>query len=90
MSIVLPEEATERLVASIKRYFTEHREEEIGDLQAQLLLDFIVKEIGPSIYNAAITDAQTYVRDRIADLDGACFEPEFTYWPKSTTRRPSR
>jgi uncharacterized protein (DUF2164 family) len=55
-----------------------------------LLLDFVLAEIGPSIYNAAITDAQVYLRDRVADLDGACFKPEFDYWPKDSTRRSSR
>lgn len=90
MAIELNPETTERAVGSIKRYFKEQREEELGELQAKLLLDFIVKEIGPSIYNAAIADAQTFVRDRIADLDGACFEPEFSYWPRGTTRGRSR
>jgi uncharacterized protein (DUF2164 family) len=90
MAIELNPETTERAVTSIKRYFSEQREEELGDLQAKLLLDFVVKEIGPSIYNAAIADAQTFVRDRIADLDGACFEPEFGYWSRGTTRGRSR
>jgi uncharacterized protein (DUF2164 family) len=62
----------------------------MGDLQAGLLLDFVLKEIAPSVYNAAITDAQTYLRDRVADLDGACVVPEFSYWPRGAARRPSR
>ena len=33
-------------------------EDEIGDLKASLLLDFFVKEVGPSIYNKAIANAQ--------------------------------
>jgi len=68
----------------------ERSDEGIDDLQAKLLLDFVLAEIGPSIYNAAITDAQVYLRDRVADLDSACFQPEFGYWPKGTTRRSSR
>jgi uncharacterized protein (DUF2164 family) len=80
MTVALSEETDLKAVASLKRYFKEQHEEELGDLQARLLLDFIMKEIAPSIYNIAITDAQTYLRDRVADLDGACFEPEFGYW----------
>ena len=45
-------------------------------------------EIAPSVYNAAIADAQTYLRDRVADLEGACYAPEFGYWPKATIRKP--
>jgi uncharacterized protein (DUF2164 family) len=90
MPIVLSETARKQSTASIKRYFTEELEQEIGDLKAGLLLEFIVKEIGPSIYNAAIGDAQTYLRDRIADLEGVCAEPEFAYWPSSSVRRASK
>ena len=51
------------------------------------LLGFVLKEIGPSIYNAAIGDAQAFLRDRLADLEATCYEPEFTYWPKGSVRR---
>jgi uncharacterized protein (DUF2164 family) len=54
------------------------------------MLEFILKEIGPSIYNGAIADAQTFFRDRVADLDGACTAPEFAYWPSSTVRRATK
>jgi uncharacterized protein (DUF2164 family) len=70
--------------------FTEQLDEEVGELQARLLLEFVLKEIAPSVYNAAIADAQIYLRDRVADLDGACFEPEFAYWPQNTAKRPRR
>ena len=90
MSLTLTDDASAKAVASIKRYFTEQLEHEVGELQARLLLEFMLKEIGPSIYNAAITDAQVYFRERVADLEGACFEPEFGYWPRETGRRSSR
>jgi uncharacterized protein (DUF2164 family) len=87
MPIVLSETARKQSIASIKRYFIEELEQDIGDLKAGLLLEFILKEIGASIYNAAIGDAQTYLRDRIADLEGVCSVPEFAYWPSSSVRR---
>lgn len=90
MPISLPDETRDRVVASLKRYFGDELEMELGDLKATLLLDFLLKEIAPSIYNAALTDAQTYIRDRVADLDGACSEPEFGYWPRSVNRKGSR
>lgn len=90
MPIVLSETARKQSIASIKRYFVEELDQEIGDLKAGLLLEFILKEIGPSIYNGAIGDAQTYLRDRIADLEGVCSVPEFAYWPSSSVRRASK
>jgi uncharacterized protein (DUF2164 family) len=83
MTIKLSAETTKRLVASIKRYAAENLDEEIGDLKAGLLLEYCIKEIGPSIYNQAIADAQSYFTDRVADLEGVCHQPEFGFWPRS-------
>ena len=83
MAITLPSDTTKRLVVSIKRYAAENFDEEIGDLKAGLLLDYCLKEIGPSIYNQAIADAQSYFTGRVADLEGVCHEAEFGFWPRS-------
>ncbi len=80
MAITISPETRKRLVASIKRYAVENLDGEIGDLKAALLLDYCLKEIGPAVYNQAITDAQRYFSERVTDLDGVCHEPEFTYW----------
>jgi len=90
MSIELSKEATEKALASIRRFVRERLEHDIGDLQARFLLEFVLEEIGPSVYNAAIADAQVYMRDRVADLEGACYEKEFGYWQKQTPRRAPR
>ena len=90
MPISLPDDARKHAIASIKRYVADELDQDIGDLKAGLLLDFILTEIAPTIYNGAIADAQTYLRDRVADLDGACSVPEFAYWPSGSVRRASR
>ena len=82
MSIKLDKDAEKRLIESIKRFFAETLEEEVGDLRASLVLDFCLKEIGPSIYNQAVADAQAILQERVADLDGSCFQPEHAYWDK--------
>lgn len=83
MPITLTPEATKQLVASIKRFTAEHLDEEIGDLKAALFLDFCVAEVGAVVYNRAIADAQQYFQARAADLDGVCYQPEFSYWKTS-------
>jgi len=80
MAIKLSKETRQALIASVKRFFAEDMEDEIGDLKASLVLDFCVQEIGPSIYNQAIADAQAHMQEKVTDLDETCFEPEFTYW----------
>ena len=76
----LEKDTEEYLLGSIKRFFAEEMEEEIGDLKAMLVLDFCVREIGPSIYNQAIADAQVYFQEKTADLSGVRYEPEFDFW----------
>lgn len=82
MKIELTGDPRKEAIASLRRYFSEELEQDIGDLKAGLLLDFFLAEIAPSINNAAIARAQIYLRDRVADLDGTCTAPEFAYWPK--------
>lgn len=79
MAIVLPDETEKALVNAVKHYFLEERGDEIGDLQASFFLEFVLKEIGPTIYNQAIKDAQTSLQRVVTDLDITLHEPEFGY-----------
>lgn len=86
MAIDLPEETIQELTSSIRQYFLDERDEEIGDLQASMFLDYVLEEIGPSIYNQAIRDAQASMQRLATDLDVMLHEPEFGY----TGRRRAR
>ena len=88
--ISLTDDARKHSIASIKRYFAEELDQDIGELNAGLVLEFFLKEIAPTVYNGAIADAQTYLRDRLADLEGVCSAPEFAFWPSASVRRASR
>ena len=82
MTIKLKPESQARFIASIKRYFAEHLDDDIGDLKASLLLDFVLAEIGPSIYNRAVADAQARIQDAALELDSVCYETDPGYWNK--------
>ena len=82
MAIKLEKETEKYLVDSIKRFFAEDMDDEIGDLKAKRILDFCTREIGPSIYNQAIADAQAYFQEKASDLGGARYEAEFDFWKK--------
>ena len=90
MPISVSEDAKKQSIASIQRYFREELEQDIGDLKATMFVEFILKEIAPTVYNQAIADAQAYISDRASDLEGACSVPEFAYWERSTFRRSGR
>ena len=87
MTIELTKEQRADARASIKRYFRENLPEPIGDLAADLLLNYIIEEIGPAIYNRAIADAQARMQQRVQDLDGELYAEPFQYWPKADRKR---
>lgn len=74
-------------IASLQRYFEENMPEQLGDLAAGLLLDYMLTELGPISYNLAITDAQSQLLQRVQDLNGELFEDELQYWPRTDARR---
>jgi uncharacterized protein (DUF2164 family) len=84
MAVELSDEARKQALASLKRYCTDELDSGLTAMQATMLLDFILKEIAPSAFNAGVAAAQVYLRDRVADVEGACYEPEFVYWPKGS------
>lgn len=82
MSIELPKEDRAQALASIERYFREHMDEPIGNVAAGGLLAFFLEEIGPSIYNRGVADAQERLQARVAELDFEVHEEAFPYWRK--------
>ena len=67
----------------MQRYFDINMEESLGNLPANALLDFILEEIGPSIYNQAVRDAQDHLLTRVQELDIDVHADEFSYWSNS-------
>lgn len=80
MAITLPKDTEAFLLGSLKRYARENLDLELGDLAAKLLLEFVVKEVGPSVYNQAVADAQAAMQAKVEDLPLDCYQAEFTYW----------
>ena len=78
MAINLSDETRRALIDSIKHYFLTERDERIGDLEASFFLDFVVKEVGPFIYNRAVRDIQTHLQATLSTLDMTLYEPEPT------------
>ncbi|MFC0133568.1 hypothetical protein CR105_22740 [Massilia eurypsychrophila] len=82
MAIKLNKDTEERLLTSLQRYCAQNFDEEIGGLKARMLLDFCLREIGPSVYNQAVQDAQSVMQEKIAEVETNCYETEFGYWGK--------
>lgn len=50
----------------------------------------MLEEIGPSIYNKAVSDAQNRLQARVGELDFEVHEEEFVYWRKRAKQRKPR
>ena len=57
------------LVRELQAHFHDQHGETIGDLKADLMIDFFLEHLGPRVYNQAIADARQFVQERIDDLE---------------------
>jgi uncharacterized protein (DUF2164 family) len=69
MYIRLPKEDKDQIIDKLKDYFSSERSEEIGDLAAGNLLDFILKEIGPYFYNQGVKDSKEMLEQKMISLE---------------------
>lgn len=76
ISIKIPKEEKKQLIQNVQAYFEEERSETIGDLAAEQYIDFMIRELGPYIYNKAITDARTLVNEKFNQLEDELYTLE--------------
>ncbi|SEU12939.1 DUF2164 domain-containing protein [Paenibacillus sp. NFR01] len=65
----LPREQRELMIEHIRTYFDMERGEELGHLAADNLLEFFLQELGPAVYNAALSDCRTLAAQRMQSLE---------------------
>lgn len=66
--IKLSKEKKEKMIYEIKKYFLEERDEDLGDLASDIVLDFFMEKLAPEIYNQGIQDAYGFMKDRMEDV----------------------
>ncbi len=66
--VKVTKERRREMIAEIKNFFSKEREEEIGDLAAGIILDFILEKIAPELYNQGVDDSYKYIKDAAEDL----------------------
>lgn len=69
MFIKLSQEQKNRMVADIQRFFEEERGEEIGELAAESVLEFVKEYLGPHFYNQAIKDTKDLVEQKMLSIE---------------------
>ena len=74
--IEFSKEEKEIITNKIKLYFKEELNQEIGQFDAQFLLDFFAEEVGTYFYNRGLYDAQTILEKRLDDITDAIYDLE--------------
>jgi uncharacterized protein (DUF2164 family) len=82
----LDREARAEAVRRIRNYFERERGEELGELAAGFVLEFVAEELAPLFYNAAIEHAQALVARAVDSLD-ADLEAQRRSPPRIAARR---
>lgn len=66
--LALEREDRQRVVSDLQAWFLDERGEKIGDLAADLLVEFFQEKAARHWYNRGVQDAQALARDRLERL----------------------
>jgi len=75
-NIEFTKEQKEHIVHNIKHYFNKEFGEEIGQFDAEFLLEFFSTQIGPYFYNRGLQDAQAAAESQMDALKEALYTME--------------
>lgn len=68
-NIELSKEEKDQLMDKIKYFFQEERDENIGILASENLMEFFMNSMGKHIYNKALDDAKRWYDQRMEDVE---------------------
>lgn len=66
----------EILVEKIQQYLNSELDFDIGQFDAEFLLDFFSKEVGAYYYNQGLQDARAVINTKLEDIDEAIYQIE--------------
>ena len=64
------------IVRKVQGYFSEELKQQIGQFDAEFLLDFMSKELGAYYYNRGLYDAQAALNAKLEDVQDAIYQLE--------------
>lgn len=69
-NLELKKEIRDKMIKRIQKFFLNERDEEIGELAAILLLDFMIENLAGEFYNKGIKDCIAQLSVNLEDLRG--------------------
>ncbi len=66
--ILLTKEEKSKAVEKLKSYLEENFDLEVGNLQADIFLDYITTHMGVAYYNRGVADSMSFVSEKVEDM----------------------
>ena len=66
----------ELITRKVQLYFSKELDQELGQFDAEFLIDFFANEVGAYFYNRGLRDAQSVIEAKVADIADALYEIE--------------
>jgi uncharacterized protein (DUF2164 family) len=76
LRVRLSDDRRRQVIKALQNYFAEQFDEELSDFRARGLLDVVIAELGPPVYNQGVRDACAHIQEKLVDLEGEVYEPE--------------
>lgn len=74
--IEFSKEEKEMMVQKVKMYFREELDQDIGNFDAEFLIDFFAGEMGGFYYNRGLYDAETLISEKISEISDLLLQLE--------------
>jgi uncharacterized protein (DUF2164 family) len=72
----LDKDTRARLNQQIRQYLSDELDTDIGNMEADFLIDFLTKSLGASFYNLGLKDAQTLIARKMDDINDELYGME--------------
>lgn len=80
----LPREQKEWMMEKVQQYMAEELQEDLGNIAAEGMVEFMLKELGPYVYNQAVKDARDMLMAKMTSMEEDLYAME---QPMSMSRR---
>lgn len=74
--ITFNKDQNQAIIDKIQDYFANELDQELGQFDAEFLLDFFSKEMGAVYYNQGLYDAQAILTKQMDDITDAIYQIE--------------
>ena len=75
-NIEFSQEQKQLLVSEIQKYFVKELDLDIGDFDAEFLLDFFSEKVGGYYYNQGLNDARALLDEKLETITESFYELE--------------